>query len=124
LLDEDLVVGRIKSAYESGHLSRVLRDRLLTGHVFAEADEEGRAGHVSLFVSRTPLDRRVHGVWALLTTWGGEGVYMAKGGYSMRETLRSLGTPTLVVVDVDLGPDPDVHGIWASSVTASSSDCS
>jgi hypothetical protein len=39
LLDEDLVVGRIKSAHESGHLSRVLRDRLLTGHVFAEADE-------------------------------------------------------------------------------------
>ena len=54
----------------------------------------------------------VYGVWPLLTTWGGEGIYMAKGGHSIRETLRGLGTPTIVVVDVDLGPDPHVHGIY------------
>lgn len=112
MLSEDLVVGRIQQAHELGHLSPEERNHLLSGHVFVEGREHGRAGHASLFISRTPLDRMLHGVWPLLTTWGGEGIYMAQGGHSMRDKLRALGVPTVVVVDVDLGPDPAVHGIY------------
>jgi len=58
----------------TGDLTLEDRDRLISGNVFAERRSTGREGHVSLFLSRTPLDRIVHGVWPLLTTWGGEGV--------------------------------------------------
>jgi hypothetical protein len=35
----------------------------------------------------------VHGVRPLLTTWGGEGIYMASGGSSLREALlQGIGT--------------------------------
>lgn len=113
-LSKELVIERIERAYESGDLTHEDRDRLLSGNVFAEGRSAGREGHVSLFLSRTPLDRMVHAVRPLLTTWGGEGIYMAKGGSSLRETLlQSMGTPTIVVVEADLGPDPHVHGIYA-----------
>lgn len=113
-LTKELVIERIERACESGNLTLEDRDRLLSGNVFAEGRSAGREGHVSLFLSRTPLDRMVRGVRPLLTTWGGEGIYMARDGSSLRETLlQSMGTPTIVVVEVDLGPDPHVHGIYA-----------
>jgi len=112
-LSKKLVIERIERAYESGVLTFEDRDRLLSGNVFAEGRWTGREGHVSLFLSRTPLERMVHGVRPLLTTWGGEGIYMARGGSSMREALlQGIGTATIVVVEVDLGPDPRVHGIY------------
>jgi hypothetical protein len=111
-LTEDLLVERIERAHEFGYVSPEDRDSLLAGHVFAAGRFYGRVGHVSLFVSKSPLDKQVHAVRPPLTTWGGEGIYMGHGAYSLRETLRGMGTPTIVVVDVDLGPDPQVHGIY------------
>lgn len=112
-LSKELVIDRIERAYEARALTLVNRDQLLSGNVFAEGRPGGRVGHVSLFLSRTPLDRMVHGVWPLLTTWGGEGIYMARGGASLRDALlEGIGTPTIVVVEVDLGPDPSIHGIY------------
>jgi hypothetical protein len=112
VLEEALILQRIEEVSRRGHLSGAERDQLVSGNVFSEGKSHGRAGHVSLFLSRTPLDRRVSGVWSLLTTWGGEGIYMAHGGHALREKLGELGTPTIVVVDVDLGPDPEIHGIY------------
>jgi hypothetical protein len=112
-LSEELVIERIERAHESGILTLENRDQLLSGNVFAERRSIGREGHVSLFMSMTPLDRRVSGIWPLLATWGGEGIHMARGGSLLRESLlQRIGTPTIVVLEVDLGPDPDVHGIY------------
>jgi hypothetical protein len=111
-LSEKLVASRIRDAADVGALSPATRDILLAGHVFAEGRANGREGHVSLFVGKRPLDRDVAGLWGLLTTWGGEGIYMSHAGHSLRDTLRLLGAPTIVIAAVELGPDATVHGIY------------
>jgi hypothetical protein len=111
-LTEALIQERVNRAHAEGHLSSEDRATLLAGNVFAEGRSHGRRGHASLFISATPLDRQVYGVRPLLSTWGGEGIYMAQGGWSLRHKLACLGRPTIVVLDVDLGPRPEVHGIY------------
>jgi hypothetical protein len=111
ILSEELIRERIEAAHHRGHLTSDERAALLVGNVFAEGRARNRAGHVNLFISTTPLRTRVHGVRPPLTTWGGEGIYMAKGGYDLRARLSRIGRPTIVVVNAELGPNPQAHGI-------------
>ena len=63
-----------------------------------------RVGKVCLFLSHTAFDLHPGGLAPLMETWGGEGIYM-RHVFSDNPThtrLQTLGTPSVVVVHVDL----------------------
>jgi hypothetical protein len=65
---------------------------------------DNRVNQVCLFLSATSITRDAHGLYRLLATWGGEGIYWRHAGIgnTLGDRLRSLGLPTIVVAQLDL----------------------
>ncbi len=111
-LTADLLTDRIEAAFANGCVTEEERARLQGAHLFAKGqgrDMEVRPNTVNLFLSQHALREEPDSVSALLTTWGGEGIYMTSGGYELRPMLRKLGRPALVVVKVDLSDSWRTH---------------
>lgn len=106
-LSSHLVDARIAAAVAQGDLTADAAELLTTSSVFASDDADGRVGQVCLLLSRLAFDQEVAGLWRLLGLWGGEAIYWANGdpGDPMFELLRSLGRPTIIVVDLEATPD-------------------
>lgn len=110
LLSKSLVEERIGDAQDAGHISPTEATHLMKGHVFEVADESifggfsNREGMVHLFLSRRTFDLHVSGIWRLLATWGGEGIYFTNANSEMEHRLRSIGKPAIVVARIGLSP--------------------
>lgn len=105
----DLIEERIRGACTSGTISEVERDALLGTHALAgplRAQHQARAGQVCLIGSRTTLDRDPGAVAPLLSTWGGEVIYMPVVSHD-RARLRAIGKPALVIAALDIAADPE-----------------
>jgi hypothetical protein len=100
-LEEDLVARKLRAAHTAGAISETEHDELRSSSVFAHGSTTGRLDKVCVVVGRTALDED-DGLIPLLTSWGGEAVYWAHEGTSLGHRLRQLGTPAVVVLDVDL----------------------
>jgi hypothetical protein len=98
-LTRELVEGRIHDALDGGHVTAQQAERLLATHVFAQRDGRGRRDQVCLALGRRPLVSG-DGVRELLGMWGGEAQYASS--FEMREFLRRLGRPSVVVAAIDL----------------------
>ena len=86
---------------------------LATGTAFHERqDVAAREDSVSLFLRRSSMDRRFSGVWPLVRTWGGEGIYMSRTGSDLRPVLERLGSPSIVVVGIDLSTASLEHRVY------------
>lgn len=107
LLTRDLVVGRIKKAYEAGHLRTDQRDELLRTHVFALTEHRYREQLLWLIISRQTFDTDADGVWRLLRLWGGESIYWAHSDRdaALYNHLRAIGRPSIVVTDLVMTPE-------------------
>jgi hypothetical protein len=84
------------------------------GNVFADRDADNREGQICLVLSRKPFDCRPRGFHYLLSEWGGELITMSKGGANVRSLLQQLGTPSIVVAEVNLGKDTHEHNVYPS----------
>lgn len=102
LLDQDLTVSRIQQAEQHGHLSPEQAEELLANTVFARHDTRGRLGQICAVVGRNGFNHDISGVWPLLNTWGGEAIYWAHDRKPSEIYLRQLGTPSIVVISLDL----------------------
>jgi hypothetical protein len=105
-LSAELVRERIDAAYEQGALTETERVGFHESHVFARGHQAHREGQVCLVLGRQILEE-VHGVSPLLSTWGGEGIYMAAP--ELRTRLEQLGRPAIVVTQIDLSSDHRTH---------------
>lgn len=102
-LGPEHVEQRIHDAFVAGAIADADAERLRSEHIFATGDECEREGQVCACVGLIAFsDHEADGVWPLLSWWGGEAIYVhaSKEG---REHLRTLGTPSIVVLDLSLG---------------------
>jgi hypothetical protein len=84
---------RLARAGEGGLLPPAVAQMLRTRN---QAEEEYRAGHVYLILSRELL-RQAEGVFLLLEYWGGEALYgLHEDDPHVAAALRSVGVPCLV----------------------------
>jgi hypothetical protein len=96
-LDNELVTTRIDDALASGHLSVEQAKMLHANTVFARREHRYRQGAICAVLCRADLDHGAWGLWRLLGTWGGEGIYAELGEGEARESLTTIGTPMIVV---------------------------
>lgn len=102
-LSAELVRARIEAAANSGYLTDAERGELLRGNLFADNGYvSNREGQVCFFLSRRALNEHVSGLWNLLTTWGGEGIYFGQFSEDVDTRLRVLGRPAVVVAEIEL----------------------
>ncbi len=112
-LSNELVRRRIEAARDSGYITANDRDELLRGNLFA-ADRRtaSRENQVCFLLSRRTLDQNVSGIWHLLTTWGGEGIYLGRFSTDVEaHLLRKLGSPAIVVAAIPLAEDSQNHHV-------------
>lgn len=125
-LSRDHADGRIAAALDAGALSSADAARVLAATLYATDDgewgsaTEHRDGRVFGVVGSTQFRERPHGFDSLLSTWGGEAVYFPSERTPLAATLRALGRPSVVVLDLDLhdGVRTDVGWTLADVLTA------
>ncbi len=92
---------RIADALAAGAISTEEADRLRARTVYAEGSKGTRSNQVCAVVGLTAFAEDWCGVWPLLSTWGGEAIYWHAEGETLAR-LRSLGAPSVVVLDLPL----------------------
>lgn len=102
-LGVDLVKTRLDEALAHGALTEEQHEELASHTVFRRRNTNGRLAQVCAVVGRDPFDTDVHGVAPLLGIWGGEAIYWAHDRTPTENVLRDIGTPSIVVIDLDLG---------------------
>lgn len=110
----ELIRDRIDAALTAGAITPEDAGDFRTANVFDERDHtvDVRQGVVNAFLGRRTIDDDIGGLWRLLTTWGGEIVSMSAGGTAMRDRLRHVGQPAIVVLALDLSAPHDDHPVW------------
>jgi hypothetical protein len=100
ILSPELVKGRLATAHQLGYITDVEHHKLLAGKTLTS----NRLDQICLFLSTTTIARDADGLHLLLNTWGGEGIYWqhAHSDNPLRDKLRSLGRPIIVVAQLDL----------------------
>jgi hypothetical protein len=101
-LTPTLMLDRIEAARQSGVLTEQEAAQLHQAHVFATPEHVGRAGQVCLIAGRTLFDDNPGACRRLLSTWGGEALYMSERWPLLDKRIRTLGTPCIVVADIDI----------------------
>lgn len=109
-----LIHDRIDAAHAWGVISAEECELFRTANVFDDQDPTARTrrGKVCLFLGQGVLNHRADGVRPLLTTWGGEGIYMSGSGFQLRPRLMTLGMPAIVELTVDLSEGQRTHSVY------------
>lgn len=100
----ELVGRRLKRAVGLGYISAEQRTQLEQATTKARAMHRSRFGKVFLFLGTQPLQSGGHGLKHLLAEWGGEGIY-GEVSKSVAPELKTMGSPALVVCNVDLAAE-------------------
>lgn len=104
-LSPEHVEQRIAGALGSSAITTEEADRLRAGTVYAEGAEDGRADQVCAVLGRIAFGENWQGVSRLLSCWGGEAIYWHANGDTLT-MLKSLGSPSIVVLDLPLTAAP------------------
>lgn len=113
-LDEDLLHDRFDAALARGYISEQNYAAFHDAHVFnGDRSASQRQDRVCLILGRSHLESDwPYGVEPLLTTWGGEGLYMGAGALDLRPLLKTLGRPSIIVATVDLSEPHRSIPVW------------
>lgn len=111
-LTSSLIEERLAAAAQHGAITSGVHETLAGSTVFARNFQtEIREGLLWFFLGSSTFSDD-GGLWRLLETWGGEGIYwMIDKGSQTEQVLRGLGTPSIVVAAV---PDPLQDGSFMS----------
>lgn len=99
----ELFDDRIEAAFRGGHITEPQREALHAAHMFAvgEENDRGRRSGVSLTLRQASFGRASR---ALLSNWGGEGVYFSTGASALTSLLQQIGRPAIVVSRAEVKP--------------------
>lgn len=100
-LTPEHVEHRIADALAVGAISTVEADRLGDHTVYVKGINGRRSDQVCALLGLIVFSEGSHGVRPLLSTWGGEALYWHANGETLAR-LRSLGAPSVVVLDLPL----------------------
>jgi hypothetical protein len=122
-LSAELLFDRIEGACSAGAISATEAAEFHKGHVFATNEQLHREDQVCCVLSKRVFERDPHACRPLLTTWGGEGMYMSSGARSFQDRLTTLGSPAVVAALLELGGAgsphrvfPALHKVFVASV--------
>jgi hypothetical protein len=122
ILSPDLLSNRIEAASTAGEISAHEAMVLSGAHVFASGEHQYREGQVCLVLSRRVFERDPDACLPLLTTWGGEGLYMSAGAVSHKNRLSELGSPVVVTALFKVGSTapksnvfPAIHKVFVGA---------
>jgi hypothetical protein len=101
-LSLELVESRINIACQHSCINDDLRLALLSHHVLTAGAIENRLGSTCWFLPSSMLHEDAAGLWLLMTTWGGEAIYWHLVDTDVEFRLRELGTPSIVVANLNL----------------------
>jgi hypothetical protein len=102
-LSPSLISGKLSEAVRVGAIDGEMAAQLATRSVLQSGCAPGREGQVWLTLGLEGFATEQWGVEPLLGTWGGEGIYWCIGG-SAQHSLRQIGSPSIVVVDLPFDP--------------------
>lgn len=100
-LSPEHVEQRIAGAVKVGTMTTEEADRTRAQTVYATGFKGSRSDQVCAVLGLTNFSEGWHGVWPLLATWGGEATYVHAND-ATRTWLGTLGTPSVVVLDLPL----------------------
>lgn len=109
LLDDQLVADRLAWALDGAALLPQEADALERGRVRIDGAAGRRHAQVCAVASTHTFTHDAHGVWPLMTHWGGEGIYFAQDDPVLRQRLRGIGTPAIVVLHASAAGPLDEH---------------
>jgi hypothetical protein len=96
---------RLDAAVGAGAITVEDSERFRAQTVFATGYGGVREGQVCSVVGTTAFDEDWRGVEPLLSTWGGEAIYMHTDDET-RRGLKAVGRPAIVALDLPLGMAP------------------
>jgi len=99
----ELFDDRIECAFRTGHITEPQREALHAAHMFAVGEENDR-GHRSGVCLTLRQASFGNGSQALLSNWGGEGIYFSSGASALTPLLQRLGRPAIVVCAAQVKP--------------------
>lgn len=100
-LSDEAIEHRLKEACEAGYLRPDERDHLALRNALTLNAGGKRRGHVCLSLGRNVMDDGL-GLERLMGLWGGEAIYWAVSRDELGSRLARLGTPAIVVAEIDL----------------------
>ncbi|QRN97012.1 hypothetical protein JRI60_50010 [Archangium violaceum] len=106
-LTQALMHDRIEAARQSGVITEQEAAQLQQAHVFATRQHRSRMEQVWLIAGRIVFDNRIEACIRFLSTWGGEALYKSKMWPTLDKRISTLGTPSIVVADIDIYGRPD-----------------
>ena len=114
-LDESLVKDKLAAALRHGAIDQPLHDALVARHVLTHPEQApSRLNQVCLVLSRRTFDHSARSCVPLLEIWGGEAINWRFDRTDTENVLRSLGKPSIVSADIDLGQSGKIHFISPS----------
>jgi len=100
-LSAELITERVTAAKEYGCITEQQASRFQNAHVFATGEQNNRKSQVCFVLSKNIFRNNIKACNPLLTTWGGEGMYMSSGAKHFLAELKILGTPTIVIALIE-----------------------
>ncbi len=101
-LSAALVESRVRAACGASYLTAAEAGALVSGSALAAGSERGRLAQVCAVAGRSLFDGDPGAAELLLSVWGGEAIYWAHERTALGARLRSLGTPSIVAVNLRL----------------------
>lgn len=102
VLSAELLEDRIQAAEEAGVFTAQQALSLREGHVFAVGEHKNRENQTCFILSARQFRYDPDSCAPLLRTWGGEAIYMSSGIEALRKKLASIGSPAIVVANIDI----------------------
>lgn len=109
LLNEQLVQDRIAAAVAFDEIPAEARLSAQTGNVFATENTLGRLGQICFVAGQAAFVEDASGLDPFLRYWGGEAI---RGGPDDVSELATIGTPAIVVAQLDLTRRHDDPYSW------------
>lgn len=99
LMTRDLVEHKLKAAFDAGALTSAQSEHLLA-EIEPLHGPARRADQACASATTRGFREDIHGVWRLLTYWGGEVIYWRHGDDELGVRLRTMGAPAVIELTV------------------------
>lgn len=118
VLDVDLINEKLDGALRAGMLSVAERTQLASTHAPIDGSAGRRAAQVCAVLTPHAFSHDVHGVWPLMSSWGGESIYWAHERTPLGARLTQIGSPAIVVFTAPAALDDNYFPSLAKALVA------
>lgn len=118
MLDAHLISDKLDGAVRAGMLSVAERAQLASTHAPIDGSAGRRAAQICAAVTPYAFSHDVHGVWPLMSRWGGESIYWAHETTPLGALLAQIGNHAIVVFTALVARDDNYFPSLARTLVA------